>query len=114
MPKVNEYEGMRLPGGTLVRVNGQELSPRYDLRQHSPTGFEWGYGGSGPAQLALAILAHEYGEKFAEIWYQDFKWDVIARLSGRAWNLTSEQIDAAMQQIFAQHQWQHGLSAVIV
>lgn len=114
MPKVNEYEGMRLPGGTLVRVNGQELSPRYDLRQHSPTGFEWGYGGSGPAQLALAILAHEYGDKFAEIWYQDFKWDVVARLSGRAWNLTSEQIDAAMRQIFAQHEWQHGLSAISV
>src|SRR5262245_55620958 len=23
---------------------------------HSPDGFAWGYGGSGPAQLALAIL----------------------------------------------------------
>lgn len=24
--------------------------------QHSPTGFEWGYGGSGPADLALNVL----------------------------------------------------------
>jgi hypothetical protein len=24
---------------------------------HSPTGYEWGYGGSGPADLALNILA---------------------------------------------------------
>ncbi len=23
---------------------------------HSPSGFEWGYGGSGPADLALNIL----------------------------------------------------------
>jgi hypothetical protein len=26
------------------------------LVQHSPTGFEWGYDGSGPADLALSIL----------------------------------------------------------
>jgi hypothetical protein len=25
--------------------------------QHSPTGFAWGYGGSGPADLALNILS---------------------------------------------------------
>lgn len=35
----------------------RDLDPRLDLRNHSPTGFAWGYGGSGPAQLALAILA---------------------------------------------------------
>jgi len=27
-----------------------------ELADHSPSGFEWGYGGSGPAQLALALL----------------------------------------------------------
>ena len=46
--------------GTVVRedANGvwTPLDPRYDLRNHSPTGFAWGYGGSGPSQLALAIL----------------------------------------------------------
>jgi hypothetical protein len=29
---------------------------------HSPTGFEWGYGGSGPSQLAFAILADFTGD----------------------------------------------------
>ena len=29
-----------------------------DLVNHSPDGTEWGYAGSGPAQLALALLAH--------------------------------------------------------
>ena len=29
---------------------------------HSPSGFEWGYLGSGPAQLALAILCDYLGE----------------------------------------------------
>lgn len=38
--------------------------------QHSPTGFEWGYGGSGPADLALNVLhfllppreVHDFGD----------------------------------------------------
>jgi len=33
------------------------LEWRLDLRNHSPTGLEWGYGGSGPAQPALALAA---------------------------------------------------------
>jgi hypothetical protein len=44
----------------LVLEPGQKsrlLAIRLDLYNHSPDGFEWGYGGSGPAQLALAILA---------------------------------------------------------
>jgi len=33
------------------------LSPRHDLHRHSPTGYDWGYPGSGPAQLALGLLS---------------------------------------------------------
>src|SRR5439155_2970286 len=54
---VKRYEGKRCNGITEVSVNGVPLNPRLDLRKHSVTGFEWGYGGSGPAQLALALLA---------------------------------------------------------
>jgi hypothetical protein len=45
-------------GGYLVRVDGQPLAlgPSLRLRKHSPTGFCWGYAGSGPAQLSLALL----------------------------------------------------------
>jgi hypothetical protein len=41
-----------------VRIDGRRLSPRRSQRlfNHSPDGFGWGYAGSGPAQLALAIL----------------------------------------------------------
>lgn len=47
---------------------------------HSPDGFEWGYGGSGPADLALNILG-AYVEA-PEAWrlHQRFKFDVIAKL----------------------------------
>ena len=30
---------------------------------HSPTGFEWGYGGRGPAELALNILPAATGDR---------------------------------------------------
>lgn len=59
------------------------LDARRDLRNHSPTGFAWGYAGSGPAQLALAILADAINDDaIAVAYYQDFKDDVIAKLSG--------------------------------
>lgn len=56
------YNGFRSPadGRTLVfRQHGCLAAPlplRLDLRAHSPTGFEWGYHGSGPADLALAVM----------------------------------------------------------
>src|SRR5437867_4036897 len=70
------------------------LSPRFDLRAHSPTGFSWGYGGSGPAQLALALAADELGkDEQAQDIYQEFKWKVIGRLEqGKGWTLTEDAI----------------------
>src|SRR6516225_2178066 len=66
------YTGRRGPQGCVVCViagNGERkpLNPRQELRNHSPTGFEWGYGGSGPAQLALAILAEHLGNDDAAV-----------------------------------------------
>ena len=63
-----------------VWLDGEELDPKPSLvyRNHSPDGFAWGYGGSGPAQLALAILLHLGKEN--EIHYQRFKQMVIAKL----------------------------------
>lgn len=37
-------------------ADGTAAADVYHFVQHSPTGFEWGYAGSGPADLALAIL----------------------------------------------------------
>ncbi len=52
-------------------------APSQKLRNHSPDGYNWGYGGSGPAQLALAIILELTGEAEG---YQDFKWKYIAGL----------------------------------
>ena len=52
------YTGYRTPQGCVVKVHAEdgttrELPLRLDLRSHSPDGPEWGYGGSGPAQLVM-------------------------------------------------------------
>lgn len=87
-----------------VREDGfcAPLNPRLDLRNHSPTGFAWGYGGSGLAQLALALLADYLGDERAEELYQNFKCNVIAALpQDRGWTLDEGQIEAALNSIEA-------------
>jgi len=66
-----------------VTISGHPLLPGASrlICNHSPSGFNWGYGGSGPAQLALALLLELGGsESYARSRYQDFKGDIIARL----------------------------------
>ncbi len=55
------------------------LKPSLKLRNHSPTGFSWGYGGSGPAQLALALLLDATSEPDKALsYYYDFKVAIVA------------------------------------
>ena len=65
-----------------VLVNGKLLDPGPSLKiwNHSPDGFNWGYEGSGPAQLALAVLLLVTDESTANRLHQSFKQEVIARL----------------------------------
>ena len=88
------YEGARSEDGIVeVNVDGQPLNPRLDLRSHSPTGFEFGYGGSGPAQLALAILADALGDdELAQQHYQRFKFEKIRRIDEPWWLMTQAEV----------------------
>lgn len=80
------YAGIRGPSGKAhVHVvedgDSHALAPRLDLFNHSPTGFAWGFSGSGPAQLALAILADALGDDARALrLHQGFKFVVIAAL----------------------------------
>lgn len=70
-------------GVARVILDGVLLSPRASQRiwNHSPTGFNWGYEGSGPAQLALALLLAAGVEPNRAVrLHQEFKRDCIARL----------------------------------
>jgi hypothetical protein len=96
----NYYAGHHKAQGVLVTVTRsgrtKPLDPRYVLRNNSPTGFAWGYNGSGPAQLALAILTDYFGGKpggkaLAEALYQPFKFTVIAALP-ECWKMNFEEV----------------------
>lgn len=78
------------------------LNPRLDLRRHSPSGYEWGYGGSGPAQLALAIVADAMGDQTAMTVYQEFKWEIVAlRNRDGDWEIGEDDVAAICAAILA-------------
>jgi hypothetical protein len=85
------YLGIRGENGSCVFVKDTETGAVRPLRhvvRHSPTGMEWGYGGSGPADLALSILADALGSvEKADPFYQAFKWQVVTRLSREGFEL---------------------------
>ena len=97
------YRGYRNTslGAQVDRSDEKKLDPRWDLRNHSPDGFEWGYGGSGPSQLALAIIADTLrdrmpnkaeADRMTMTVYQDFKWHIIQGLSYNTWQLEQDAV----------------------
>jgi hypothetical protein len=62
------------------------------ITRHSPSGFEWGYGGSGPADFALNILSVYIGQEMAEELYQEFKFEIISNLSHYGGTLRREDV----------------------
>ena len=92
-----EYKGNRTPQGLQIMREtegraARPLDPRLDLRNHSPTGLEVGYLGSGPAQTALALLADVTDEHTALHLYQRFKREVVQRLPREGFTLTETEI----------------------
>lgn len=87
-------------GVFMVRVGGPGdvvTNVEHRVKHHSPTGLEYGYGGSGPSDMALnlceMIVEEEGFEKdgFVEMsgekvsrttyrLYQDVKWAIIAKV----------------------------------
>lgn len=73
--------------------NGRMLNHRLDLWNHSPSGLEWGYAGSGPAQCALAILADFLEDDVrAKLLHQKFKFAVVARMPEAGGEISGAQI----------------------
>lgn len=63
----------------------------------SKGGYEWGYGGAGPAELAFCLLADVTQDvEVAELLYQRFKWDVVKLLPRAGWVIESEYIEEWM------------------
>jgi hypothetical protein len=83
--------------------NPRPINPRNDLRNHSPTGIEWGYAGSGPAQLALALAAEVTGSDYRALdVYQRLKFELIAGLPVEGFTLTEDEVRSAILTIEAE------------
>jgi hypothetical protein len=87
------YFGLRGESGCKV-FTWDDASPKRplplymatDLQNHSPTGPEWGYSGSGPAQLALALLFDATEDRsFSLDLHQLVKAALVAQLPETVW-----------------------------
>ena len=71
-------------GGQVIKVNYMMGNKKYSTKllphivRHSPDGFNWSYSGSGPADTALSILTDCLGPETANVYYQEFKFDIVA------------------------------------
>ena len=100
------FYGVRLPftdNTVKYNVDGgpdQKLPLYLEDVNHSPTGFEWGYNGSGPAQLAYAILkkffmidmTYARSKEFALGYYSQFKEDFVMKF-GEYWEIDNTTIE---------------------
>ena len=88
------YEAKRQDGDVVATVRiehedtDSEYFPLHHFVLHSPTGFEMGWNGSGPADLAYSILIHwflsykfslEEAQEEAQAHHQEFKRAFVAK-----------------------------------
>ena len=67
--------------------------PSQALWNHSPGGFEWGYEGSGPSRLSLALLFDVTGDRELSVTYhQEFKRHFVAGWRKDYWAVTADSI----------------------
>lgn len=92
------YTANRQRYGRTVLVTEEHNGRHYEkelrhFERHSPDGFEWGYAGSGPADLALALCADALGavEPAFEV-YQEVKWRLVAMLPHSGWAVQQQSI----------------------
>ena len=96
------FMGYRYASGPVVLYedfDGAEhtLPLCLEVDNHSPTGFEWGYAGSGPHQLALAILCGVTDAATAERLHGRFCADFIARITDKKWSFPAERVRGWVQ-----------------
>jgi hypothetical protein len=102
-----EAHDERQRGRALVEIVYHNRAGTWPVRQryvrHSPDGFEFGYGGSGPADCALNLLALFIPVKEATFGglYQDFKDRFVARIDQEK----GGTVDAADVRAFIVERW---------
>ena len=87
------YTGDRTIDGIKVLADGRLLSDRVELRRYADMGFEWGYEGPEPRQLACALLMDHTGDlHFSADSSESFMKAMVANFDNE-WSVTSTDID---------------------
>ncbi len=81
-----------LLGSRYVTYGEVELPTMYELFPQSKDGFDWGYNGSGPTQLAFSMLYQLTNLEFAKENASKFTNDVIRSLTSRDWLLSAADV----------------------
>lgn len=105
-----KFRGFTIDGRRHVEWRHNNSHSRWEpldmcqwLRNHSPDGPNWGYGGSGPAQLALALVYAVYKDRdVAERVYQRFKFSVIGAIRADHWELDEHDIRAVVEALLGE------------
>lgn len=103
----NEMSGC---GCCTVDADSYFLEPRKSQRLYNHSdAFEWGYGGSGPAQLALAILLDFFSdsnfkpetvENAAVKIHHKFKLEFLTRAPSEGFKIKTEEIEEWLKKSF--------------
>lgn len=106
--RLEDRQSYRVYSGSWLRPEMTTVSPKvvwridglgeaaerthlFHRRKHSPAGFNWGYTGQGPADLAYAILFDAFGPNIADGHYLLFEQEHVATW-GAEWVITRDQI----------------------
>jgi len=98
---MKDYIGIRSQDACRVYV--EEDGVRWPLEHlvcHSPTGLEWGYGGCGPADLAISLIADADPAlacpgrvpPVEPSLYESFKRDVVCSLPHDGWRISAVDV----------------------
>lgn len=84
----------------LKRINNSEVETnvRHAKVYHSPDGFNWGYAGSGPAELALNILIMFTDEATAFRLHQTFKEEYLIDFPEEGGTIEADEIRAWIEE----------------
>ncbi len=90
------FRGDRTIDGLMVTVDGQPLPVHDEIKRFNATGFEWGYDGAGPRQLALAILVEHLGDNAKALALAEgFMREGTANFNNE-WEMTTDDVDALL------------------
>lgn len=109
MRQHKNYEAKRDRGMPVVIVTyideaGEHIRQLKHVVRHSATTMEWGYCGSGPADLAFSLLLDHFGGGGialikTEPVYRDFERQVVSTFAFSGWKTDTANINEMLQDI---------------